>query len=126
MDEREEIGNSTNSALTESGLDVAASEVDPSPELDAVTIMELQGVTGEVEALSVKSILDSNNIPSVMVGTSTLPNLSFMIQVPAAEVDRARAAIAEAQAAGPAAAVEAEREGELNSAMNSGTKAPEV
>src|SRR6478672_9947514 len=113
MDEREEIGDSTNSALTERGLDMAAAEVDPSPELDAVTIMELQGVTGEVEALALKSILDANNIPSVLVGTSTLPNLSFQIQVPATEVDRARAAIAEAQAAGPAAAVEAERESEI-------------
>src|SRR3954451_4363569 len=117
MNEPDEIGNSTNAGLTEGGLDAAAGEVDPSPELDVVTIMELQGVSGEVEALSLKSILDASNIPSVLVGTSTLPNLSFQIQVPATEVDRARAAIAEAQAAGPAAAVEAEREGELRGAV---------
>jgi len=117
MNEPDEIGNSTNSALTEGGLDAAAGEVDPSPELDAVTIMELQGVSGEVEALALKSILDANNVPSVLVGTSTLPNLSFQIQVPASEVDRARAAIAEAQAAGPAAAVEAERESEINGSV---------
>ena len=114
MNEPEEIGNSTDSALTESGLAAAG---DPSPELDVVTIMELQGATGEVEALGLKSILDANDIPSVLVGTSTLPNLSFQIQVPASEVDRARAAIAEAQAAGPAAAVEAERESEITGSV---------
>lgn len=92
------------------GEDVGA--VDPSPELDAVTIMELQGTTGEIEALGIKGILDANDVPNVMVGTSTMPNLSFLIQVPAAEVERARTAISEAQAAGPAAAVEAEKETE--------------
>ncbi len=116
MNERDEIGNSTNSALNEGGLDAAAEPVDPSPELDVVTIMELQGATGEIEAMAVKGILDASNIPSVLVGTSTLPNLSFQIQVPGSEVDRARAAIAEAQAAGPAAAVEAEKESELTNA----------
>jgi len=103
----EELDNSA-------AADEAAGEVDPSPELDVVTIMELQGTTGEVEALAIKSILDASDIPSVMVGTSTLPNLSFLIQVPAEDVDRARAVIAEAQAAGPAAAVEAERESEID------------
>ncbi len=90
----------------------SATVPDPSPDLDAVTIMELQGATGEIEALGVKGILDANGIPNVMVGTSTLPNLSFLIQVPAADVERARVAIQEAQAAGPAAAVEAERQSE--------------
>lgn len=107
----------------ESALDAASGEVDPSPELDIVTIMELQGATGEVEAMGIKSILDASDIPNVMVGTSTLPNLSFFIQVPASEVERARATIAEAQAAGPAAAVEAERESEL---ANPGALPPEV
>jgi|SRR4051794_39362834 len=104
----DEINNSA-----ESALDAAAGQVDPSPELDVVTIMELQGATGEVEAMGIKSILDASDIPNVMVGTSTLPNLSFLIQVPGTDVERARATIAEAQAAGPAAAVEAERESEL-------------
>ncbi|MBC7924463.1 MAG: DUF2007 domain-containing protein [Bryobacteraceae bacterium] len=85
---------------------------DPSPDLDAVTVAELQGPTGEIEALGIKSILDSEGIPNVMVGTSTLPVLSFLVKVPGTEVERAQRAIAEAQAAGPAAAVEAERESE--------------
>jgi hypothetical protein len=87
-------------------------KLDPSPEFDAVTIMELQGATGEIEAMGIKSILDANEIPNVLVGASTLPNLSFLIQVPAAELERAQTAIREAQAAGPAAAVEAERASE--------------
>jgi hypothetical protein len=48
----------------------------------------------------------------VVVGTSTLPNLGFEIQVAAADEQRARQAIEEARAAGPAAAAEAERETE--------------
>jgi hypothetical protein len=82
---------------------------DPSAEFDAVTILEAQGATGEIEVMGIKSILDANEIPNVMVGASTMPNLSFLLQVPANDVERARQAIAEAQAAGPAAAVEAER-----------------
>jgi hypothetical protein len=34
----------------------------------------------------------------------------FLVQVPASEVERARAVLDEARAAGPAAAIEAERE----------------
>lgn len=83
---------------------------DPSPELDSVTIAQLQGTTGEIEAMGIKSILDANGIPSALVGTSTLPNLMFLVQVPASEVERARAVLDEARAAGPAAAIEAERE----------------
>jgi hypothetical protein len=85
---------------------------DPSHELDMVTIRRTMGTTGEVEALSIKGILDANGIPAFIVGTSTLPSLSFLVNVPKSEVERATTAIAEAEAAGPAAAVEAEREQE--------------
>jgi hypothetical protein len=81
--------------------------VDPSSELDLVTIAELQGTTGEMEAIGIQSILDANGISAVLVGASTLPNLSFAVQVAREDVDRAQAALAEAQSAGPAAAAEA-------------------
>lgn len=103
-------GDAPAARLLVSSVDTATEdEPDPSPELDSVTIVELQGTSGEIEAMGIKSVLDANNIPSVIVGASTLPNLSFQVQVPAVEVERARAAIAEAEAAGPVAAVEAER-----------------
>jgi hypothetical protein len=46
-----------------------------------------------------------------------MPNLSFFVQVAKADLEAARAAIAEAEAAGPAAAVEAERESEEGAAQ---------
>jgi hypothetical protein len=46
------------------------------------------------------------------VGSSTLPNLSFFVNVAQTDLERAQQAISEAIAAGPAAAVEAERESE--------------
>lgn len=87
-------------------------EVDTSRELDMVTLAEVQGATGELEALAMQSILDANGIRAVVVGASTLPNLSFQVRVAKTDFERARGAIAEAQAAGPAAAIEAEQEGE--------------
>ena len=85
---------------------------DTSSDLDMLVLRRTMGATGEMEALGIKSILDANGIPNVVVGNSTLPNLSFFVRVPRAEMERAEAVIAEAQAAGPAAAVEAERESE--------------
>lgn len=87
---------------------------DPSSDLDMVTIRRTMGTTGEMEAIGIKSILDANGISAVVVGASTLPNLSFFVTVPKTDVERAEQVILEAQAAGPAAAVEAERESESN------------
>jgi hypothetical protein len=85
---------------------------DTSSDFDMLVLRETVGATGEMEALSIKAILDASGIPNVVIGNSTLPNLSFFVQVPRTELERAEAVIAEAQAAGPAAAVEAERESE--------------
>jgi hypothetical protein len=81
--------------------------VDPSHELDMVTVAELQGTTGEMEALAIQSILDASGISAVLVGSSTMPNLSFVVQVAQDDLERAQAVLAEARAAGPAAAAEA-------------------
>jgi hypothetical protein len=86
--------------------------VDPSHDLDMVTIAELQGATGEMEAMGIQSILDANGISAVLVGSSTLPNLNFAVQVAHEDLGRAHAVLAEARAAGPAAAAEASQESE--------------
>lgn len=78
--------------------------VDPSRELDTVPIVSMMGATAEIEALGVKSVLDAAGIANVLVGDSTLPNLEFHIRVAQADVDQAKAVLAEAQASGPAAA----------------------
>jgi hypothetical protein len=87
-------------------------QADPSRDLDMVTLRRTQGATGELEAMSIQSILQANEIPCVVVGNSTLPNFAFFVRVSKIDLERAEAALAEAQAAGPAAAVEAERETE--------------
>jgi hypothetical protein len=65
-----------------------------------------------MEAMQIHGILEANGIPSIVVGTSTLPVLEFEVQVPRENLDEAQRILAEAQAAGPAAAAEAEAAGE--------------
>jgi hypothetical protein len=86
---------------------------DDSHELDLVPVAHTDGATGEMEAISIKSILEASGITAVIIGNSTLPNLGFEVRVPHDVERQAREAIAEAQAAGPAAAVEGERESEV-------------
>jgi hypothetical protein len=38
---------------------------------------------GELEAMSVKNVLDANNIPNIISGPHMMPNLPFEVQVPA-------------------------------------------
>lgn len=82
--------------------------VDPSHSLDLVTIFRSEATsTAEIEAMSIRSVLDALDIPSVLVGTAALPSLAFEVRVPRTFEGQARTAIAEAQATGPAAADEA-------------------
>jgi hypothetical protein len=81
---------------------------DPSAAYDLVPVAATEGVLSEMEAISIKTILDASGINAVIVGTSQLPNLGFEVQVAETDAERARQTIAEAQAAGPAGAVEAE------------------
>ena len=99
---RQDAGNAESLVAGLSATEGA--QVDPSHALDMVTIAELEGGTGELEALAIQSILDASGINAVLVGSSSLPSLRFNVQVPREDVDRARAAIEEATAAGPAAA----------------------
>jgi hypothetical protein len=69
-----------------------------------VPIASMMGATGEIEAMGIKSVLDAAGIPNVLIGDSTLPNLEFHVRVARADVEQAKAVLAEAQAAGPAAA----------------------
>ena len=89
-----------------------AEEGDPSHDLDPVAIFSALGATAEVEALGVRSVLEANGIPTVFVSPPQYPNLRFVVKVPRKYVDLARKILAEAEAAGPQAAEEAERAGE--------------
>ena len=84
--------------------------VDDSPDLATETVFRAgAGAGAQMEAMSIKSILDSEGIGAVMVGDAVLPNLGFEIRVARENADRARKAIADAQAAGPEAAETEER-----------------
>jgi hypothetical protein len=92
--------------------------VDPSHELDLETVYSSIGAEAEMEALALQSVLEANGIPTVLEGSSTLPNLPFSVKVPRDHVEAALQRIKEAQAAGPAAAEEAELAGESQQASN--------
>ena len=82
---------------------------DPSHDFDLETIFEDMGTSAEMEAIGIRSVLDANGIPSVLVDSRPYPSLRFIVRVPRRDVDRARRILEEAQAAGPSAADEAER-----------------
>ena len=88
-------------------------QADPSPDLDTIVLTERMGATGEMEVIAIKSVLDDAGIPSVIIGDSALPNLSFQVRVARNHAQQAHSVIAEAEAAGPAAAAEAERASEI-------------
>ncbi len=83
-------------------------EVDDSSELDLKTIYHADGTLAEVESMEIKNLLEANGVAAVVVGNSVLPTMSFEVRVARDQVERAREVLNEAQAAGPAAADEAE------------------
>ncbi len=72
-----------------------ATEFDPSSNLDLETVFRGDG--GELEALTVKGMLESNGIATVLVGDSVLPNLTFELKVAKSQAGAARKMIAEAE-----------------------------
>ncbi len=85
---------------------------DPSHELDMVPLFSDSGALAEMEAVGIQGILEANDIPSTMFGSSTLPVTEFSVNVPKDRFDEAQRVLEEARAAGPAAAEEGERESE--------------
>jgi len=78
-----------------------------------VTVFRLAGGgTEEMEVLTVRQLLESNGINTVLVGDSPMPNLAEEIRVAEEDAERAQQLIADALAAGPAGAAEAEAESE--------------
>jgi hypothetical protein len=79
-----------------------------------VTVFRLAGGgIDEMEVMTVQQLLESNGIDTVLVGDSPLPNLAEEIRVAEEDAERAKLLIADALAAGPAGAAEAEAESEL-------------
>jgi Putative prokaryotic signal transducing protein len=82
--------------------------VDTSHNLDLLTVFSSSNYDAEMEAMAIHTILQSSGIESVMVGASTIPVFEFQVQVPRDQLEEARRILAEAEAAGPKAAAEAE------------------
>jgi hypothetical protein len=110
--------------ISENPLPDEVEEVDDSAELDLETIYHGDGTLAEVESMGVKNVLEASGIAAVVVGNSVLPTMSFEVRVARDQVDRARAVIQEAQAAGPKAADEAEALFEAQSAATPKKKTP--
>lgn len=96
--------------IAENPLPDEAEEVDDSSALDLETIAS---ATSEMEAMSIKNLLDSNGIAAVLVGDSVLPNFAFEVRVAHDQAARARVLIADAEKTGPESAEEEERASEL-------------
>ena len=84
--------------------------------MDLVTIFRSGDGTleGEMEAQTVKNLLDAAGIQAVMIGDVPIPSLSHEVRVPRDVADEARRVIAEARESGPSAAEEAEAESEAS------------
>jgi len=61
-----------------------------------------------MEADMIRGILDSNEVPSIMVRATGVPVFGFEVKVPRERLAEARRLVEEAKAAGPEAAAEAE------------------
>lgn len=90
-----------------------APQGDASHALDLVTIFSSQNVDAESEALAMQSVLEANGIPALLSGTPQIPSFPFKVQVPKDRIADAERVLAEARAAGPAAAEEAEAQSEI-------------
>ncbi len=85
---------------------------DDSHALDMIVVFRAAGTDTESEAMNVKGLLQASGVPAEIFGDTRYPNLPQQVRVPRSQVTEARRLIAEALAAGPAAAEEAEAESE--------------
>lgn len=89
--------------------------VDTSHDLDMVTLYQSSAVDSGIEADIIRGILDSHGIPSLVLRAMGYPSLGFEVQVHRENLREAQQLVAEARAAGPAAAMDAERASEEES-----------
>jgi hypothetical protein len=83
---------------------------DPSHDLDLVTAFVSDAHNAELLALGVQSLLEAQDIPTVLVSGSQLPSLPFEVRVPRERLEEALAVLAAVEQSGPEAAEAAERE----------------
>jgi hypothetical protein len=74
-----------------------------SHDLDFVSFFGSQANDGEMEAIMIQSILESNDIPCILVGSSQYPSLGFEVRVPKSRLKDAVAAVEAARQSGATA-----------------------
>lgn len=79
---------------------------DPRPDEALVPVFSSSNHDGEMEAMTIKGILEANGIPALIAGPQVLPNLEFQVQVPEHMLAKAETVITEARAAGAEDAAE--------------------
>src|SRR5690242_19726820 len=84
------------------------SSIDPSHDLDLVPLFSSATIDAEIEIEVIRGLLEANGIPSVVRNPVGTPPLGYQLDVPSSRLEEARRLIAEAEAAGPEAAAEAE------------------
>lgn len=89
--------------MADSTKQSAAAQDDP---LVALTEGGLELELGEMETLSVRTLLEANQIQVVVQGASQMPNLPYEILVPRSQLAAALAVIREALEAGQETAAE--------------------
>jgi regulator of protease activity HflC (stomatin/prohibitin superfamily) len=83
-------------------------ETDASSDMDMVTLFSSSAMDAELEANNIHFVLEAAGIPSALIEPSVIPSLEYQVQVPRADAAEAERVLAEARAAGPEAAAEAE------------------
>jgi hypothetical protein len=86
-------------------------DVDASEGLDEVTVFR-SGGSSEMEGASIQALLEASGIAATVVDDARFPNLGQEVRVAKEHVNAAKQLIADALAAGPAGAEEAEASGE--------------
>jgi hypothetical protein len=74
-----------------------------SHDLDFVSFYGSQAADSEMEAVMIQSILESNDIPCIVVGSSQYPSLGFEVRVPKSRLEEAVAAVEAARQSGATA-----------------------
>jgi len=77
-------------------------------QLDLVTVFQSAGSGAEMEALDVQALLEASGIKAFIIGDARLPNLPEEVRVAREHAGQAGQLIADALAAGPSGAEEAE------------------
>jgi len=87
-------------------------EINPSHELDLVTVYESgTPITGKIEMMGIKALLEANGIMSISNGDSVQPELPFSLNVAREQAAEAKRLIAEARANAEAEPPEEESQG---------------